>query len=90
MSAVSVEIALTGEQAAAMQAALDAGEYGSTAEIIQAALQQWQWMRELQSVPLKKIRELWDEGEASGPATALDANSTREEARLALKKTIAC
>jgi antitoxin ParD1/3/4 len=35
---------------------------------------------------LKRLRRVWQEGKASGPAVALDLAETRKEARRRLKK----
>jgi len=54
-------------------------------------LREWQWKRdlrseELRSEELKRLRRVWQEGKASGPAVALDLAETRKEARRRLKK----
>jgi len=36
-------------------------------------------------VVIKRLRELWDEGKASGPARPLDFEELRQEARARLK-----
>lgn len=81
-----VSIALTGEQVAALKAAVETGEYATTSEAIREALREWQWKRELRGEELKRLREVWREGKASGSAVPLDLVETREEARRRLKK----
>ena len=81
-----VSIALTAEQIAAMKAAVETGEYATTSEIVREALRDWQFKRGLRGEDIKRLRQLWDEGKASGHAKPLDFARTREEARRRLKK----
>lgn len=81
-----VSIALTGEQLTALKAAVETGEYATTSEAVREALREWQWKRELRGEDLKRLRELWREAKASGPAAPLDLADTRNEARQRLKK----
>ena len=67
-----VSIALTGEQIGALKAAVDAGEYATTSEIVREALRDWQYKRELRREDLARLRQLWDEGKASGPPRKAD------------------
>ena len=81
-----VSVALTGEQVMALKAAVETGEYATTSEAIRDALREWQWKRELRGEELKRLREMWQAGKASGPALPIDFEQTREEARRRLKK----
>ena len=82
-----ISIALTGEQVAALRAAVETGEYATTSEAIREALREWQWKRDLRVGDLRRLRELWRAGKASGDAEPVDFMGTREEARRRLKKT---
>ncbi len=76
-----ISVALTGEQLAALKAAVEAGEYATTSEIIREAIRDWQFKRELRQEDVKRLRHLWDEGKASGPAEPLDFEELRREAQ---------
>jgi antitoxin ParD1/3/4 len=76
-----VSVALTGEQIAALKAAVETGEYATTSEIVREAIRDWQFKRELRHEDLKRLRQLWNEGVASGPAKPLDFGKLRREAR---------
>jgi antitoxin ParD1/3/4 len=76
-----VSVALTGEQLAALKAAVGAGEYATTSEIVREAIRDWQFKRDLRQEDIKRLRRLWDEGKASGPAEPLDFDELRREAR---------
>ena len=65
-----VSVALTGEQVALLKGAVETGEYATTSEAIREALRDWQWKRELRGEELKRLREGWREGKASGPGGA--------------------
>lgn len=80
-----VSIALTGEQIGALKAAVKTGEYATTSEIIREALRDWQFKRELRMEDVKRLRQMWDEGKASGAATPVDFEAARREARRRLK-----
>ncbi|MFV3128677.1 ribbon-helix-helix domain-containing protein [Niveispirillum sp. KHB5.9] len=80
-----VSVALTGEQIAAMSDAVKAGEYATTDEIIQEAMDLWQSHRELLRADAGHLGRAWDAGKASGPATPLDFDQLRQEARQRLK-----
>ena len=76
-----VSVALTSEQISALKAAVDAGEYATTSEIVREAVRDWQLKRELSQEDIKRLRQMWDDGIASGSAGKLDMTKLRKEAR---------
>ena len=80
-----VSVALTGEQVAALRAAVESGEYATTSEIVREALRDWQFKRQLRQEDIKRLRQLWDAGKASGPAEPFDTERTIAAARARLK-----
>jgi antitoxin ParD1/3/4 len=76
-----VSIALTGEQVCALKAAVETGEYATTSEIVREAIRDWQFKRELRHEDLNCLRQMWDEGKASGAASSADFDNARREAR---------
>lgn len=74
-----ISVALTGEQLAALKAAVEAGEYATTSEIIREAIRDWQFKRELRRGDIKRLRTLLDEGKAGGPPEPLDFGELRQE-----------
>jgi len=81
-----VSVALTSEQVATLRAAVDAGEYATTSEIVREAVRDWQLKRKHQREDLRALRRFWDEGKASGPARPLDFPELRREGRRLLAK----
>jgi antitoxin ParD1/3/4 len=79
-----VSVALTSEQIAALRAAANAGEYATTSEVVREAIRDWQLKRELQQDDIRRLRQLWQEGLASGSAGELDMTTLRQEARARL------
>ncbi len=71
-----VSVALTGEQLAALRAAVETGEYATTSEIVREAVRDWQFKRELRQEDLRRLRQLWNEGKASGPVEPFDVERT--------------
>jgi antitoxin ParD1/3/4 len=76
-----VSVALTGEQLGALRAAVETGEYATTSEIVREAIRDWQFKRELRQEDLRHLRQLWDQGKASGAAAPVDFYNARREAR---------
>jgi antitoxin ParD1/3/4 len=81
-----VSVALTSEQISALKAAVDAGEYATTSEIVREAVRDWQLKRELRQEDIKRLRQMWDEGVASGSAGKLNMKKLRKDAREGAKK----
>lgn len=79
-SVEKVSVALTNEQISALKAAVDAGEYATTSEIVREAVRDWQLKRKLRQEDINGLRRLWDEGVASGAAGKLDMKKLRKEA----------
>jgi antitoxin ParD1/3/4 len=81
-----VSVALTGEQLAALKAAVETGEYATTSEIVREAIRDWQFKRELRQEDIRRLRQLWDDGKASGPAEPFDVERTLAAAKARLKE----
>jgi antitoxin ParD1/3/4 len=81
-----LSVALTSEQAGALRAAVDSGEYATTSEIIREAVRDWQAKRRLREDDVARLRQLWDEGKASGEAKSLDLAAVRRDARRRLAR----
>ena len=79
-----LSIALTTQQADLVREAVDSGEYATASEVVRDAMRVWQEKWEARQADIRKLRELWDEGKASGPAQPLDFEELRKEARLKL------
>lgn len=80
-----VSVALTSEQLFSLKAAVEAGEYATTSEIVREAIRDWQFKREVRREDVRRLREAWDNGIASGPALPLDFAELRKQARQRLK-----
>ena len=76
-----VSVALTTQQANLLREAVDSGEYATASEVVRDALRAWQEKWEARQADIRRLRELWDEGKASGPAQPLDFDVLRKEAR---------
>jgi antitoxin ParD1/3/4 len=82
-----ISVALTAEQVAALRAAVDAGEYATTSEIVREAVRDWQLKRVFRKEDINRLRELWDQGLAGGSADRVNMRDLRDEARARLKRT---
>ncbi len=82
-----VSVALTGEQVAALRAAVESGEYATTSEIVREALRDWPFKRQLGQEDIKRLRQLWDAGKASGPTEPFERERTIAAERARLKET---
>jgi antitoxin ParD1/3/4 len=76
-----ISVALTGEQVSALKAAVDAGEYATTSEIVREAIRDWQFRREIRQDDVRRLRELWAEGKASGAPVAVDFDRVKRQGR---------
>jgi antitoxin ParD1/3/4 len=81
-----VSVALTGDQIGALKDAVNAGEYATTSEIVREAIRDWQFKRELRREELNRLRQLWDQGKASGTVLSVDFGDARREAQERLTK----
>ncbi|MBZ9964977.1 type II toxin-antitoxin system ParD family antitoxin [Mesorhizobium sp. BR1-1-2] len=76
-----MSIAVTPQQAAVMREAVEAGEYATASEIVREAVRDWLAKRELRHNDIHRLRQLWDEGKASGRPEPVDFDELRKEAR---------
>ncbi|HEX3885220.1 MAG TPA: type II toxin-antitoxin system ParD family antitoxin [Stellaceae bacterium] len=80
-----ISVALTGEQVEALRAAVNSGAYATTSEVVREAIRDWQLKHALRRDEIELLRQLWDEGEASGSPVPLDFDEVRKEARRLLE-----
>ena len=65
-----LSIVLTAKQAGELRSAVDAGDFASTSEAVRQAVNEWAERREAgRQAALQRVRELIQEGIASGIAT---------------------
>lgn len=76
-----ISVALPTDQLAALNAAIETGEYATASEIVREALRDWQVKRDLRQEDVERLRRAWDEGKASGDAGSIDFAQLRREAR---------
>jgi antitoxin ParD1/3/4 len=86
-----IKVALTDEQIEAIKTAVAAGEYAGeytdTSEVVRQVIGDWLDKREAPQRDIAKLRQLWEEGLASGPPRPWDFDELRFEARLRVKAT---
>lgn len=82
-----ISVALTHQQMADVRAAIDSGEYATPTEILREAVRDWQAKRKScqSDSDAQRLRQLWDEGKASGDGGPVDFPALRREARSRLK-----
>ena len=64
---LELHVALKPALAEIVQQAVASGEYASRDEVVSEALLEWRPRRELDAPERDALRQLWDEGLASGP-----------------------
>ena len=64
---------------------MSAGDYASTSEVIREALRDWREKRQRKQEAIRGLKQLWDEGIASGPAVERDIKDILAEARRRFK-----
>lgn len=80
-----MSLALTAQQAAMMRDAVSTGAYATTSEIVREAMRDWETKWMARNEEIRRLRALWDEGKASGPARPLDFDELKKEAVARLK-----
>jgi len=82
MSSVQkVSVALTAEFVTLLKEAVASGEYTSASEVIRDALRAWKLRRRLRDMDAAELRQLWQEGIASGPGRFTSISQIKKEAR---------
>ncbi len=85
-----ISIALTEELAREIEAAVESGDYSTASEVVRDALRAWKRERADRDAAIRRLKELWDEGLASGEPVegGFDAEDIirRGRARLAAKR----
>ncbi len=64
-----------------LRAAVEAGEYASTSEVVREAVRQWDERRQFKAEELARLRNAWDAGKASGPTVPCDMKQILKSAR---------
>ena len=80
-----ISVSLTNQQMANIRAAIEAGEYATPTEVIREAMRDWQAKRAARQDESRRLRQIWDEGKASGDGGPADFDALRREARSRLK-----
>jgi len=90
-AAQKLSIALTEELARDVEAAVASGDYSTASEVVRDALRAWKRERGDRDAAIRRLRQLWDEGVASGEPKAMPDDWAeqiirRGHARLAAKR----
>ena len=84
-----ISVFLSEDQAVALKNAVDAGEYATTSEIVEEALHDWQFKREIRPEDIERLRQSWDDGKGSGIGRPYDIERTLGAARRRRKRAAA-
>ncbi len=76
-----LEIELDEDQYEAVMSAVASGDYASTSDVVGAALDEWLLDRHIDAIGVERLRELIDEGLASGPPEPFDVEEIKRKAR---------
>ena len=76
-----VSVALTSEFMVLLKEAVDTGEFTSASEVIRDALRHWKQRRAIAELSTGELRQLWQQGIASGPGRFKSIDSIKKEAR---------
>jgi antitoxin ParD1/3/4 len=71
----TMTISLSPQQAARVQQAVETGDYASNSEVLRDALRLWEQREEIRTLELAKLKQAYNEGMASGPGRAVDADA---------------
>jgi antitoxin ParD1/3/4 len=76
-----ISVVLTPELEAAVNHAVESGEYASSSEVVREALSNWKERRSFIRYERELVREQWAEGVASGPGRFESMAAIKSEAR---------
>ncbi|WP_105401399.1 type II toxin-antitoxin system ParD family antitoxin [Neorhizobium sp. T7_12] len=76
-----VSVSMTPQHAELLRDAVQSGAYASGSEVVREAMRDWsaKWMQKREDIA--KLRAMWAEGKASGPAVDADFDAVLDEAR---------
>ena len=80
-----VSVSMTPQHAELLRDAVNSGAYASGSEVVREAMRDWsaKWMQKRDDIA--KLRAMWEEGKASGPAVEVDFDAVLDEARQEVK-----
>lgn len=78
-----ISVALPSEMIAGVKAAVDAGQYATTSEVIRDALRDWGLKRRFETMELDDLRQLVNGGMESGPSVDAEPVFARLRAKYA-------
>ena len=76
-----ISVSMTPQQADLVRAAVESGAYASGSEVIREAMRDWTAKWEARKGDIERLRQLWDEGKASGNPVTVDFGKLRQDAR---------
>jgi len=76
-----ISVSMTPQQANLIRKAVESGAYVSGSEVTREAMRDWTAKWEVRKDDIERLRQLWDEGKASGNAVAVDFDKISQEAR---------
>ena len=82
-----ISVSMTPQHAELLRDAVGSGAYASSSEVFREAMRDWSAKWQQRRGDIDRLREMWTEGKASGPATPVDFDDLLEEARQELKAT---
>jgi antitoxin ParD1/3/4 len=76
-----VSVSMTPQHAELLRDAVNSGAYASGSEVVREAMRDWsvKWIQKRDDIA--KLRAMWEEGKASGPAVEVDFDAVLDEAR---------
>jgi antitoxin ParD1/3/4 len=76
-----VSVSMTPQHAELLRDAVNSGAYASGSEVVREAMRDWsaKWIQKRDDIV--KMRAMWEEGKASGPAAEVDFDAVLDEAR---------
>jgi antitoxin ParD1/3/4 len=80
-----ISVSMSPQHAELLRDAVESGAYASGSEVVREAMRDWSAKWQQRRGDIQRLRELWAEGKASGPATPVDFDEVLEEARAELK-----
>lgn len=75
----TMTISLSDQQARRIQLAVETGAYASNSEVLREALRLWEQREEIRALELKRLKQAYETGLASGPGREVEADALLAE-----------
>lgn len=75
----TLTVSLSPQQVSRLQDAVESGSYASNSEVVRDALRLWEQREEMRQLEIKRLKQAYDDGMASGEGREIDRKGLLRE-----------